>query len=75
MRRLVGKAATICGLCVVGNLTGWFPAFGDDGRFPLLGGRPLVPARSTAGCGVNYADFVRRSGLTSARDAIDLARL
>lgn len=83
------KKSMVRALGVLGILAAYSAACGDDGAFPALGGRPLIPARYTSGCGtdalyvclelngvqVSYADFVRRSGLTSARDAIDLARL
>ncbi|MEW6198331.1 MAG: hypothetical protein AB1601_06660 [Planctomycetota bacterium] len=83
------QPAALCTFCSVGVLVTCFPALGDEGAFPALGGRPLIPARYTSGCGtdalylcldlngvqVSYADFVRKSGLTSALDAIDLARL
>lgn len=76
-------------LCAVGTLALVSPAIGDEGRFPTLGGRPLIPARYTSGCGtdalyvcleldgvkMSYADFIARSGLTSPRDAVDMARL
>lgn len=83
------KKSMVRALGVLGILTAYSAACGDDGAFPALGGRPLVPARYTSGCGtdalylcldlngvkVSYADFVRQSGLTSPRDAIDLGRL
>lgn len=83
------KRSMVRALGVLGILAAYSLARGDDGAFPALGGRPLIPARYTSGCGtdalylclelngaqVSYADFVRRSGLTSARDAIDMARL
>jgi len=83
------KKSMVRALGVLGILAAYSAACGDDDAFPTLGGRPLIPARYTSGCGtdalylclelngvkVSYADFVRRSGLTSARDAIDMARL
>lgn len=58
-------------------------------QLPTLAGRPLIPTRWTAGCGINalyvcldlngveasYADVVAKSGLTSPSDPIDLGRL
>jgi hypothetical protein len=83
------KKSMVRALGVLGILAAYSAACGDDDAFPTLGGRPLIPARYTSGCGtdalylclelngvkVSYADFVRPSGLTSARDAIDMARL
>jgi hypothetical protein len=85
----MGKQGIVCSVCLVAVLAGRPPAFGEEARFPTLGGHPLIPIRWTAGCGtdalylclelsgvkVSYAEFVTKSGLTSPREPIDVARL
>jgi len=65
------------------------PTSRDEPGLPTLGGRPLIPTRWTAGCGldalylclqlngldVGYAELVAKSGVTSVRRPISLARL
>ena len=84
-----GKQGLACLACLVGVLGARPSAFGDETRFPTLGGHPLIPIRWTSGCGtdalylclelsgvkVSYAEFVTKSGLTAPGDPIDLERL
>ena len=85
----MGKRGMVCLACLVTALGSRLSALGDEGRFPTLGGQPLIPIRWTAGCGtdalylcldlngikVGYAELVGKSGLTAPSDPIDVARL